>query len=125
MSKRKKDSPSKIDVWMPLYIADYLADTNRLTTVQHGAYLLLIMDYWRNGALPDDDNVLAQVVKLTVSEWLAMRDVISRFFEIHGSIWIHKRIEAELETAIINSITAHKKAKAGAAARWKDHIKNA
>jgi hypothetical protein len=53
---------------MPLYVGDYLADTGRLTTEQPGAYLLLILDYWRNGALPDD-SILATICGLSATAW--------------------------------------------------------
>lgn len=90
---------SKPDTWMPLYIADYLADTTRLTTEQHGAYLLLIMDYWRNGPLPDDDAALAQVTRLQPAAWKKLRPAIARLFQIANGEWRHKRIDEELDKA--------------------------
>lgn len=109
---------AKTDVWMPLYIADYLADTSRLTTVQHGAYLLLIMDYWRNGSLPDDDAILAQITRMQPDAWSIARASISKFFSIENGQWLHGRIEAEIEKAGVNSQKAHDRAVKAATARW-------
>lgn len=91
---------SKPDAWMPLYIGDYLRDTTRLSTEQHGAYLLLIMDYWTNGPLPDDDAALAQVTRLQPAAWKKHRSALGRLFRIADGEWRHKRIDEEHEKAI-------------------------
>lgn len=59
----------KIDAWMPLWIGRYLANTMKLTTAQHGAYLLLLIAYWRNAApLVDDDDQLRSITKTEKGE---------------------------------------------------------
>jgi len=80
--------------WMPLYVGDYLGDTGHLTTPQHGAYLLLMMHYWRKGELPDDDVQLSKITKLPLKTWGDYRPVLQAFF--HDG-WKHKRIDTELE----------------------------
>lgn len=94
--------------FMPFYIADYMADTSHLTTVEHGAYLLLIMNYWQRGQpLPNDDRKLARIAGIGPREWKRMRDTISEFFEISCSEWLHTRVESEL--AILRSKSLKKR----------------
>lgn len=94
------DMKPKIDSWMPLYIGDYLADTGRLSTEAHGAYLLLLMDYWRNRRpLPDDDHQLAAIAKLPIERWRTHKPVLRGFFSVTSDGWVNKRIERELERA--------------------------
>lgn len=79
--------------WMPFYVADYLSDTMHLSTVEHGAYLLLIMHYWQHGSLPADDAKLARICRMTPDAFAEARDTLSSLF---GEGWSHKRIDAEL-----------------------------
>lgn len=97
--------------WMPLYVADYLGDTRRLKTIEHGAYMLLIMEYWQHGGLPDNDEELAEITGLDIDEWIAMRSKIARLFQ---DGWRHKRIDAELAKAADIS----ERRKASAERRW-------
>jgi hypothetical protein len=108
----------KTDIWMPLYIGDYLADTSRLTTEQHGAYLLLLMDYWRSGRLPDNDQVLAQIAKLPLETWLIHRGILQGFFEASNGEWIHSRVEKELGDSQDRKLEQLKKSILGNYKRW-------
>lgn len=93
---------SRTDTWMPLYIGDYLADTGRLTTLGHGAYMLILMDYWRNGAPPDDDSALAAIARVDRKIWdRELRSVIRSFFKLGDDGLLHqKRLDTERAHAI-------------------------
>ena len=82
--------------WMPLYVADYLADTAHLNAAQSGAYLHLIMHYWQKGGLPHDDAQLAAIARMSPSEWKRARSIIAAFFQ---DGWTHRRIDRELAEA--------------------------
>jgi uncharacterized protein YdaU (DUF1376 family) len=81
---------------MPLYVADYLADTAHLGALESGAYLHLIMHYWQTGSLPDDERKLARIAKMTDAQWKKSRETLSDFFKKN---WRHERIERELSEA--------------------------
>jgi len=89
--------------WMPLYIGDYLRDTTRLTAAEHGTYLLLIMDYWVNGPLPDDEKQLSAIVRAfgrpsersSERSLKDLRKILHIFFTKSSQKWHHKRIDIE------------------------------
>ena len=105
--------------YMPLFVADYLADAAHLNTTQHGAYLLLIFNYWqRGGPLPDDDKRLASICRLGPREWARHRDVISEFFTIADGQWSHSRIQTELARVEAKSLKSKKAAQASVQRRF-------
>jgi len=110
-------------VWMKFYVGDYLGDTMHLTRDQHGAYLLLIFAYWRNGSLPDDDEVLAGITKSSPEEWRSLRQVVAKFFRIRGGFWRQKRVEAELRDAEKIEKARRAAGLKGAEVRWQTHGK--
>lgn len=83
--------------YMQLYIADYLADTMHLSTEEHGAYLLLMFNYWQTGrAIPK--NRLAKIARVSDEKWSEIEETLSEFFECDDDSWVHLRIERDLES---------------------------
>lgn len=56
---------------MPLDTSAYLSDTGHLKTIEHGAYLLILMALWRStdGWVAGDDNYLARATRMTLGRW--------------------------------------------------------
>jgi uncharacterized protein YdaU (DUF1376 family) len=96
--------------WMPLYIADYLADTAHLSAAQHGAYMLLIMHYWANEGLPSDEESIRRITRLSNRQWSQSCDLLKSLF---SEDWRHKRIDEELAKSIeksrVNSANAKRR----------------
>ncbi|HCY3211010.1 TPA: DUF1376 domain-containing protein [Escherichia coli] len=81
--------------YMQLYIADYLADTMHLSAEEHGAYLLLMFNYWQTGK-PIPKNRLAKIARLTNERWADVEPSLQEFFCDNGEEWVHLRIEEDL-----------------------------
>lgn len=110
---------SKADSWMPLWIADYQADTMHLNTTQHGAYILLLMHHWRAGGVPDDISQLAAITRCDQSLFRrSIWPVLCGFFTKDGGCLVQKRALAE--RALAEELTEKRSTagKEGAKRRW-------
>lgn len=82
---------------MPFYVADYLADTTHLSTLEHGAYCLLLMSMWRaGGTLPDDDAKLAKFARMTSAQWARVRATVMHFFDVSEGSVTQSRLAREI-----------------------------
>jgi len=90
--------------YMQLYVADYLGDTQHLTTEQHGAYMLLLMTMWRQGgSLPEDDRMLARVARVSARRWHLIRAEVMAFFDVEDGKVTQKRLVEEYQKAVSKS----------------------
>lgn len=76
----------------------YLGDTTHLTTLEHGAYLLLLFTMWRaGGSLPNDDKKLARYAKLSAGQWERIKETVMEFFTVDNGLVTQSRLTRELE----------------------------
>jgi uncharacterized protein YdaU (DUF1376 family) len=109
----------KHDVWMPLYVSEYLGDTMHLTVEQHGAYLLLLMAAWKNdGKLPSDPGALQQISHMSAAQWMRNEHTLQAFFFVTEDFWLHNRVRIELDKAKEHVARKSRAGQASAAARW-------
>ena len=87
--------------FMPLWIADYLADTMHLTARQHGQYLLLLMFSWKQDRpLPKVDASLRAIARASESEWEEDKHTVLAFFTEGQDGYRQKRLEEERAKAV-------------------------
>jgi uncharacterized protein YdaU (DUF1376 family) len=111
--------PSKVDIWMPLSVGDYLKDTSHLSTIEHGAYLLLLMHYWCKGPLPKDLCKIGNICKLPSDAWSIAQGLLDEFFVVADDGLYHQnRSDKEIEKWQGKRQKAQEKARTAADARW-------
>lgn len=81
----------------PLFTDAYLGDTQHLSTIEHGAYLLLLIVAWRSkgSCLPDDDARLAKHARMTRGQWARIAPTIREFFTARDGALYQSRLTDE------------------------------
>lgn len=104
--------------YMQFYVADYLADTMHLTAEEHGAYMLLIFNYWQTGKpLLDDDRRLANIARVSSERWTDVKRSLTEYFVCVDGVLKHPRIEADLQFVADKQTKAVDAGKASAKSR--------
>jgi uncharacterized protein YdaU (DUF1376 family) len=91
--------------WFKFHIADFRAEMLLLTPAQRGAYTSLLMYYWENEGLPDDDHVLAKIAGMRIDDWRRNRESVRRNFTPG---WGHPRKTACYATGWKNPTNARR-----------------
>lgn len=108
-------SETKVDVWMPLYVSDFLTATLGWSAEERGHYLTLLMAQWANGGLPSDLKALERISP-GVSECWA---VVGEKFPVGTDGRIrNRRLEEHRDKSVQLRQARQERAKRGAKARW-------
>ncbi len=101
---------------MSFHVGDYQKHTGHLRAADHGAYLMLIFHYWATGGLPEHDDQLAAIARMSRAEWRKHRPIIKPLFT---DDWRLPWLDAELADAQANHARRSKAGQKGNDVRWK------
>ena len=117
-----------ISIWMPLYIGDLQTKFARMTAEQVGATLLLMMDFWKNGAIPHDLATVCSITKLpqlSKAKTLLNMLMALEVFEVESEHIRSTFLTSLKSQALQNQQMKSDKAKNAAQARWNKSASNA
>ena len=104
--------------WFAFDIAAYESDTAHLSTVEHGAYFLLIKYYMRTRMpLFDDDRALANIVQMPLAEWTQIAGTIRKFFKKRGARLHQLKCDRTLDSEDMRATTRSEQARKAAEKR--------
>lgn len=105
--------------WYAFDILNYRADTAHLSTLEHGAYRLLIDEYMMTRMpLLDNDRALARIVGVSLEEWAVIAPTIRAFFKPRSGRLHQKRCDITLDAEDRRAQNRSEHSKKAALARW-------
>lgn len=115
-------SEKDVSIWLPIYIGEMLSMTTRLTTEQIGGLYLLMLDYWKNGAIPNDNKIIGAITRLPASKVKLLKESIFStgiFAKDEANDVIYSPyLDDKKNEATDNKKMKSEKAKKAAEARW-------
>lgn len=79
------------------HLGDYARDTGHLSLLEHGVYTVLIDRYYASEQGIPEDKAYRLARARTDDEREAVDAVLDEFFELVDGVWLHHRVEAEIE----------------------------
>ena len=104
---------SKPDIWMPVYVGDYLADTCHLNAEEHGCYFLMLMHQWRVGHF-SEQSIPAITRGASSTAQAAVKQMLSTD---QAGLFYSSRLDREKEAWTEKKGTYVKRASAGGRAK--------
>lgn len=106
----------KNESWFFCYPEKLLSDTFHLSAHDFGAYTRALMWYYLNGPLPNDEEILRNIMRVEAEDWARCRGMVLclPFFALNGDgRWHQKR--ADHEITIRNDLIAKRRNQTAAA----------
>lgn len=91
---------TKVNVWMPLYVQDFLTGTMDMSYEEKGVYIHILCAYWdRKGPLGDEKN-LREFTQLSQHRWKRVREKVLKKFSLENGVYHHERLDREIAQAL-------------------------
>lgn len=109
---------NKPDMYMPLILGDFFKDTTRLDTEQQGMYLLLMIEFWLRGPIPNDPKVLQKICKISAHVFQKKSaEVLEIFSEENGRL-VHPNLMRERARTIAVQASISERNRKAISRRW-------
>lgn len=110
----------RLNIWWPMYPADFTIDTAHLSNEQVGAYVKLLNAMWRHGGeISCDDEHLSRLLGVSRQKWTHIRKFLNPLFTENAGKWRSDWLSEKLRKAQVNS----EKSRQSAYKRWHGHDK--